>query len=79
MKEAVLSVSTRTSITVSIFDSLETLAAAIKKMITKGDLVLFKASHSVNLEKCIKMNWPEVYKNIVSNNADTYVMDMLKY
>jgi len=42
--------------------SLEEVTSTLKKLLQSGDLVLFKASHSMELEKCINELWPSVFE-----------------
>ncbi len=43
-------------------NSLEEVTSFLKSLVKSGDLVLFKASHSMELEKCIEKLWPEIYE-----------------
>lgn len=43
-------------------NSLENVTAILRNLMDSGDLVLFKASHSMELDKCINELWPSVFE-----------------
>ena len=51
------------SIKTDCFATVEDLLSKVKNVADDGDLVLLKASHSINLYKCIATFWPQEYKN----------------
>lgn len=50
----------RDSLLLRSFDDLDTLSECLMKMVSSGDLVLFKASHSSHLAECIIKVWPDL-------------------
>ena len=62
---------------------LTELSHMIKSVVQKGDLVLFKASHSSNLSHCIKMVWPKEFgERIADTTNDEYnswLKSVIKY
>lgn len=65
LKRAIETSPVRESLSLACFDSLEDLAKRIKEIVLPGDLVLFKASHSGRLDKCIVSVWPELENELV--------------
>lgn len=54
----------RNSLLVKSFLDLVSLRSELSKLIEKDDMVLFKASHAVNLDKVIMELWPEMAKDL---------------
>ena len=81
MKKALSASSVRDSLEVSWDASIKELAKRVKEKSNTGDFVLFKASHSGNLDKCIVKIWPEFRdKCIISKKAyETWVTKCLFY
>ena len=69
MKNAYGVSTVRDTLQVSWFASIDELAKSVKKNSNSGDLVLFKASHSGNLDKCIVRIWPELRNECVNNGV----------
>ena len=69
MKKAYGVSTVRDTLQVSWFASIDELAKSVKKNSNSGDLVLFKASHSGNLDKCIVRIWPELRNECVNNGV----------
>jgi UDP-N-acetylmuramoyl-tripeptide--D-alanyl-D-alanine ligase len=61
-ERALAEVKTRDDLTVMTAKSLKELSELVRKIVNPGDIVLFKASHASNLSECIKMLWPNEYK-----------------
>ena len=66
MKKAFGSSTVRDSLKVVWNASIDELAKQVKTNSDSGDLVLFKSSHSGNLDKCIVEVWPE-FRNECAN------------
>ena len=77
MKKAMEASSVRETLDVSWNASITELSKNIKEKVRGGDLVLFKASHSGNLDKCIIKVWPELRKEC-SINKKAYEKWVLK-
>ena len=69
MKEAVETSNIRDDLNVGWSSSIDELAKKVKRVAKNGDLVLFKASHSGNLDKCIVKVWPELKAEVVVNSV----------
>lgn len=72
LKRAIESSPVRESLSLACFDSLEDLAKRIKETALPGDMVLFKASHSGRLDKCIVSVWPELEDDLVSDRETSF-------
>lgn len=72
MKKALGASSVRDSLEVSWDASIDELAKRVKDKSKTGDLVLFKASHSGNLDKCIVKIWPELRYECEKNILEAY-------
>lgn len=55
-----------------ICNSHQEIIDTIKRTISTGDLILFKASHSSELRKVIMRLWPKEYNRIVHEERDPY-------
>ena len=64
MKKAIETSSVRDTLDVSWNTTNDELVKRVKRVAKNGDLVLFKASHSGNLDKCIVKVWPELKKDV---------------
>ncbi len=53
LKKAISNTTMRNDLTIMMFETQKDMNKALKKMLKKGDLVLFKASHRANLEASI--------------------------
>ena len=63
----------REGLTIAQAKDLKELSYMVKGVVQKGDLVLFKASHSSNLGQCIKMVWPKDFgERIADTTNDEY-------
>lgn len=69
MKKAIEASSVRDTLDVSWNASNDELVKRVKRVAKNGDLVLFKASHSGNLDKCIVKVWPELKKEVAVNSV----------
>lgn len=72
MKKAIESSSVRNTLEVCWSASIDELAKKIKGKAESGDLVLFKASHSGNLDKCIIKIWPKLRNECVDNSKKAF-------
>lgn len=72
MEKAVVNTTFRDSLSVYHFTSISDLSTKIKEIISKGDLILFKASNASNLSKCIKIVWPKVYEKMFDSFIKEY-------
>lgn len=72
MKKANEASSVRNTLEVDWSASIDELAKKIKEKAKSGDLVLFKASHSGNLDKCIVKIWQELRNVCVTNGKKEY-------
>ncbi len=61
LKKALANSKMRENLTVLTFDTQKDMNKAIKQQVKKGDLVLFKASHSGNLKDSIASTFPMAY------------------
>jgi len=52
--------------------SHEDIITNLKSLLSEGDIVLFKASHSAELRGCIKKLWPETYSKVNNDERDPY-------
>lgn len=77
MNEAAKSTEVRESLKIRSYSQLDILAKAIQCSAKSGDLVLFKGSHSCNLDSCIIKCWPYL-KDIVSPK-DNWITNSLFY
>lgn len=60
------------TITVIKCDSHNDIISNLKKIMKKGDIVLFKASHSAELRRCIQAIWPTTYAKVNSDEREPY-------
>ena len=58
--------------------SIDDLADAVKGLVQRDDLILFKASHASHLESCIKKVWPYLSKKL-SETSGNWVKTVLPY
>ena len=65
MNDAVAGLDDNDELLIKTFNSLKDLSDAIRSTAKAGDLVLFKASHAIQLAHCIKSIWPREYKDFV--------------
>ncbi len=72
MKKANETSIVRNTLEVDWSASIDELAKKIKEKAKSGDLVLFKASHSGNLDKCIVMIWPELRNVCLTDRQKEY-------
>lgn len=72
IKKAIEATDIRDSLKVECCDSVDELSKLVKKQSCCGDLVLFKSSHSGNLDKCIVKVWPELRDEVVGNTEAAY-------
>lgn len=54
----------RDSLLLRSFDDKDSLSESLLKMVSSGDLVLFKASHASRLAECIIKVWPDLEPNV---------------
>ena len=64
MKKAISGNLFRDSLYVQSFTSIADLSNKLKEIANSGDLVLLKASRASQLEKCIKIVWPQIYSDL---------------
>ena len=72
IRNATDEVAVRNDLSVRSFLELEDLCAELKSLLQKDDLVLFKASHAGNLDKAIKIIWPEMAKDLFDDPDEKY-------
>ena len=72
MKKANETSTVRNTLEVDWSTSIDELAKKIKEKAKNGDLVLFKSSHSGNLDKCIVKIWPELRNECVDNSIKAF-------
>ena len=77
MNAASNSAEVRESLVIKTYDQLDLLAKAILNSVKGGDLVLFKGSHSCNLDKCILKCWPYLEDIVVPK--DNWITNCLFY
>ena len=77
MRKAVESTTFRESLLVQCCNSIDELATIIKEIVQKDDLVLFKSSHSYNLDKCILKVWPDLKNDISEESYDKWMRECL--
>lgn len=77
MNAASNSVEVRGSLVIKSYNQLDLLAKSILNSVKSGDLVLFKGSHSCNLDKCILKCWPYLEDIIVPK--DNWITNSLFY
>lgn len=61
-KTAVSGMSFRSGLQVNTADSIEEIVSVLKPLLSKGNLFLFKSSHSGHLERCIEELWPKSFR-----------------
>lgn len=66
LDKALTAVPPRKDLVVKSAKSIKELSEFIREIIHPGDMVLFKASHAMNLRECIKMVWPEEYQERIA-------------
>ena len=68
----------RDSLLVCCFDNRDDLSESLSNMVSSGDLVLFKASHSSRLGECIISVWPELEPIVYNSKRYRHLRKVLE-